>query len=86
MRLLVRAPTIVKDIPKRALGVRYQIRMKWVLSALREGSATDVAGRSRLSKTGQVTDGDSLSLAFPEQDVQRIFSEEEAILLEAQLE
>lgn len=45
-----------------------------------------MAGRSRLSKTGQVTDGDSLSRAFSKQDVQRVFSEEEAIVLEAQLE
>lgn len=60
--------------------------MKWVSSALPEGSTTDVAGRSRLLKTGQVTDGDSLSRTFPEQHVQRVFSEEEAIVLEAQLE
>jgi hypothetical protein len=31
------------------------------------------------------SDGDSLSRAISEQDVQRVFSEEEAILLEAQL-
>lgn len=76
---------IVKEMLKLALGARHQIRMKLESSALSEGSTADVAGRSLLSETYKVTDGDSLSRAISEQDVQRVFSEEEAILLEAQL-
>lgn len=87
MLLVVSHLKIVKEMLKLALGARHQIRMKLESSALSEGSAADVAGRSLLSETYKVTDGDSdsLSRAISEQDVQRVFSEEEAILLEAQL-
>jgi len=62
--LVVSHLKIVEEMLKLAPGARHQIRMKLVSSALSEGSAADVAGRSLLSETYKVTDGDSLSRAI----------------------
>lgn len=63
------------------------IKSKWNRNrALPGSSATDVFGKTRLSQAYQVFDGDLLSRAISEQDIHRVFSEEKACLLVAQLE